>query len=155
MADFDPVSYMMGQKAAGGGGGGGSSTLSGLTDVDISNPTDGQTLVYDAESQKWENGNPTAGGGFVLLDGVYDNDAHNITLPSTALSLFTLMQTKAVFIRYTGQPYSDYTEIGIFPVLSALYVDDEGDISYRFHSSGEWASDRLAGSDAVVFSATN
>lgn len=39
----------------GGGGGGGSSTLSGLTDVDISNPTDGQTLVYNATAQKWEN----------------------------------------------------------------------------------------------------
>lgn len=57
--DFDPVSYMMGQKAAGGGGGGGSSTLAGLTDVDISNPTDGQTLIYNATSEKWENG---AGG---------------------------------------------------------------------------------------------
>lgn len=55
MADFDPVSYMMGQKAAGGGGGG-SSTLSGLTDVDISNPADGQTLVYNQTSGKWENG---------------------------------------------------------------------------------------------------
>lgn len=62
MADFDPVSYMMGQKA--GGGGGGSSTLSGLTDVDISNPTDGQTLVYNATSGKWENG---AGGGGALI----------------------------------------------------------------------------------------
>lgn len=62
--DFDPVSYMMGQKAAGGGGGG-SSSLSGLTDVDISNPTDGQTLVYNATSGKWENG--TGGGGFSLV----------------------------------------------------------------------------------------
>lgn len=61
MADFDPVSYMMGQKA--GGGGGGSTTLSGLTDVDISNPTDGQTLVYNATSGKWENG---AGGGLIV-----------------------------------------------------------------------------------------
>ena len=65
MADFDPVSYMMGQKA-GPGGGGGSSTLSGLTDVDISNPTDGQTLVYNATSGKWENG--AGGGGVYLLD---------------------------------------------------------------------------------------
>ena len=43
-----------------GGGGGSPSTLSGLTDVDISNPTDGQTLVYNSTSVKWENG---AGGG--------------------------------------------------------------------------------------------
>lgn len=45
-------------------GGGGSTTLSGLTDVDISNPTDGQTLVYNAESGKWVNG---AGGSGVLI----------------------------------------------------------------------------------------
>lgn len=43
-------------EAAQGGGGGGSSTLAGLTDVDISNPTNGQTLVYNATSGKWENG---------------------------------------------------------------------------------------------------
>ena len=42
-------------------GGGGSSTLSGLTDVDLTNPTDGQTLVYDASSSKWVNG--SGGGG--------------------------------------------------------------------------------------------
>lgn len=45
-------------------GGGGSTTLSGLTDVDISNPTDGQTLVYNAASGKWVNG---AGGGGASL----------------------------------------------------------------------------------------
>lgn len=56
---FDPVSFALGAASAKGGPGG-ASTLSGLTDVDISNPTDGQTLVYNAESGKWVNG---AGGG--------------------------------------------------------------------------------------------
>lgn len=49
-----------------GGGGGGSSTLSGLTDVDITDPTDGQILVYNATSGKWENG--AGGGGVYMLD---------------------------------------------------------------------------------------
>ena len=53
------------RNGGGGGGGGGSSTLSGLTDVDISNPTDGQTLVYNAASQKWANGE-SAGGGVLV-----------------------------------------------------------------------------------------
>ena len=43
-----------------GSGGGGSSTLAGLTDTDITSPTDGQVLKYNVTSQKWENG---AGGG--------------------------------------------------------------------------------------------
>ena len=48
---------------AGGGGGGGSSTLAGLTDVDLSNPTNGQVLKYNATTQKWENANESGGGG--------------------------------------------------------------------------------------------
>lgn len=63
MADFDPVSFALGAASAKGGPGG-ASTLSGLTDVDISNPTDGQTLVYNATSGKWENG---AGGGAMVV----------------------------------------------------------------------------------------
>jgi hypothetical protein len=34
--------------------------------VDITNPTDGQTLVFNAESGKWENG--AGGGGVYMLD---------------------------------------------------------------------------------------
>lgn len=49
------------------------STLAGLTDVDISDPTDGQTLVYNATSGKWENG---AGGrpGTLVVHDVSDGD---------------------------------------------------------------------------------
>lgn len=36
--------------------GGGASSLVGLTDVDISAPSDGQVLVYDSNSSKWKNG---------------------------------------------------------------------------------------------------
>ena len=49
------------------GGGGGSSTLAGLTDVNLSSPTDGQALVYDANSSKWVNG----AGGSSSASGVY------------------------------------------------------------------------------------
>ena len=43
-------------------GGGGSSTLSGLSDVTITSPTDGQGLIYDATNQIWVNGNVGGGG---------------------------------------------------------------------------------------------
>lgn len=42
-------------------GGGGSSTLSGLTDVDLSSPTNGQILKYNSTTQKWENANESGG----------------------------------------------------------------------------------------------
>lgn len=52
------------------------STLAGLTDVDISDPTDGQTLVYNATSGKWENGDGGGGGshGTLVLHAVSDGD---------------------------------------------------------------------------------
>lgn len=46
---------------------GGSSTLSGLTDTDITTPTNGQILKYDATSSKWIN--VTASGGGVVMTG--------------------------------------------------------------------------------------
>ena len=64
----DIVARGMASEALSGGGGGGSSTLAGLTDVDISNPTDGQTLVYNATSEKWENG---AGGGVLVVHATW------------------------------------------------------------------------------------
>lgn len=42
-------------------GGTGASDLEDLGDVNITNPTDGQALVYDATNQEWVNG--TGGGG--------------------------------------------------------------------------------------------
>lgn len=64
-------------KNGGGGGGGGSSSLSGLTDVDISNPTDGQTLVYNATSGKWENGAGGGGSSALIAQVTVDPQVHD------------------------------------------------------------------------------
>ena len=45
------------------GGGGGATALSGLSDVDLSSPSDGQVLKYNNTSQKWENADESGGGG--------------------------------------------------------------------------------------------
>lgn len=50
-------------------GGGGSSTLAGLSDVDLTSPSQGQALVYDGSN--WINGNSVGGGGaFIDFDNV-------------------------------------------------------------------------------------
>ena len=46
----------------GGGGGGGATALSGLTDVDTTGVADGNCLVYNNTSGKWEDGACGAGG---------------------------------------------------------------------------------------------
>ena len=39
------------------------SNLNALSDVDISNPTNNQVLIYNATTKKWENGTIASGGG--------------------------------------------------------------------------------------------
>lgn len=55
------TNFFLSALGQGSGGGGGGGSLAGLVDVDLSNPTNGQALVYNATSQKWEN--QTIGGG--------------------------------------------------------------------------------------------
>lgn len=47
------------------GGGGGSSSLAGLSDVNLTTPTDGQVLTYDGNNSEWVNANPSGGGDSV------------------------------------------------------------------------------------------
>lgn len=138
MADFDPVSYIMGAKAgSGGGGGGGSSTLSGLTDVDISNPTDGQTLVYNATTEKWENG---AGGGAsaYFVDCVYNEDSQTqdatITSSKTAAEIQAAVESGAlVYIRYTVPAGAASPAVNNVYLLNAMvYAANQGVTRARF-----------------------
>lgn len=46
-------------------GGGGSSSLAGLSDVNLTTPTDGQVLTYDGNNSEWVNANPSGGGDSV------------------------------------------------------------------------------------------
>jgi len=52
-----------------------SQSLSGLTDVTITTPTDGQALVYDANSGEWVNGASASSAS----DISYDNTASGLT----------------------------------------------------------------------------
>lgn len=61
-------------EVAQGGGGGGSSTLAGLTDTSISNPSNGQVLKYNSTSGKWENAAESGGG----------STAHKIIITATS-----------------------------------------------------------------------
>lgn len=77
-----------GLAAAIAGGGGGSSTLAGLTDTDISSPTNGQVLAYDSSESKWVNA--ASASGATTLEGLTDtaittpSDGQVLTYDSTA-----------------------------------------------------------------------
>lgn len=119
MADFDPVSFALGAASAKGGPGG-ASTLSGLTDVDISNPANGQTLVYNATSGKWENG---AGGGVAVVGYSFDADYGRTTCDKTAAEIYDLFDEHGSVVLSDG--------VGIRTVIAYDYDNsDPGDFLF-------------------------
>ena len=94
----------------------GSSTLSGLTDVDISNPSNGQTLVYNATSEKWENGAGGGGGGALVVRGVAVGE--DVTLDHT----YAEIVSAAPLVYYALEPAPNRTS---FMPLNAFGAVDE------------------------------
>lgn len=119
--------------SSGGGGGGGSSTLAGLTDVDIANPTDGQTLVYNATSGKWENG---AGG--VLVIHVGETGAMDKTWQEIHDAL-----AAGVVMVFTYAPFGDGEIYMAF--INAAYHDVDGYFVAAISTQGPNTSILFAG----------
>lgn len=72
-----------------GGGGGGSSTLAGLSDVDITTPTDGQVLSYDSVNQEWVNADVGDASKVELTQAQYDALEQAGTLDPTVMYFIT------------------------------------------------------------------
>lgn len=63
MSDYKNVQYKDGKLRTNNSGSGGASSLSDLTDVDLTNIADGQILKWDATNSKWVNTNESGGLG--------------------------------------------------------------------------------------------
>lgn len=122
------------------GGGGGSSSLAGLTDVDLTNPTDGQTLVYDATAGKWVNG---SGGGVTILQGV--GDGYMVTLDITFAALYALLQSSPVYIHYVDAD----EEMTLNDIILQFGVN--ADSRYFARTASNFTANGVA-TDTVVFS---
>jgi hypothetical protein len=63
--------------------GGGATKLTGLTDVSLSVPTNGQSLTYNSTTGKWTNSNSSGGGAWGSITGTITNQTDLITYLST------------------------------------------------------------------------
>lgn len=112
--------------------------LSLLLDVNINSPTDGQGLVYNSTSQKWENG--TISGGSVSFESVSSNlSAYDATLNYNGSGDITsIVYSNGVTktFNYTGEDItsivlSGSTPSGISLTKTLTYTDgDVTDIVY-------------------------
>lgn len=110
-ADPNKVYYI--KDAGGGGGGGGASALADLTDVDIdSSLADGDVLVYNATSGKWENGEGGGSGSSYKKDTLFESTTDVSTY---ALSHpYTDYDAIVVTLKYSGSTAGTYYITGYF-----------------------------------------
>ena len=163
-------------RQVGGSGGGGSivtTTLSGLSDVNISGPTNGQALIYNATALKWENlsyfsgsisGNAaTATTASYAATASYVLNAVSASFASTASFVNTLNQPVTIsgsFTVFTGsavefQVTDTGTKIGnlqtdIHSVTGSLKIS--GSITGSLLGTASYASQALSSSFATTAS---
>ena len=97
--------------AASGGG-----LLESLSDVDLSNPTNGQTLVYNSTSGKWENG---SGGGVLIVGSVDTGSA--FMLDKTWREIHDALSTNTVSV-YAGESDVSFQ----YPIFAAFHDMETG-----------------------------
>ena len=101
---------------------GGASDLVDLGDVDITTPTDGQVLTYNATSQKWENETPSGGGGVQTFVSTSDPSS---SIGSNGDLYFKVSSSDKVQFAYvkvngTWQVYSDNRVFMTWETLSNI-----------------------------------
>ena len=109
-------------EALQGGGGGGSSTFAGLTDVAISDPTDGQVPKYNATTRKWENANESGGSNVFTITRTSINPD---TYDKTATEIYNAVVAKTYsFVLVTGAVVHYGTRVAAVNAYSASICFD-------------------------------
>lgn len=111
-----------------GGGGEGSTTLSGLTDVNLTTPTGGDLLSYDGESSKWVNTAPTAPDA---EDISYNNTDSGLTATDVQSAIDELVSTDLL----KSKPLSTTTTSVGNVVLSDPDISDSNIVSVVSHTA--------------------
>ena len=114
-------------------------TLTGLDDVTITSPANGQTLIYDSATSQWKNGTIIGGGNISLNGTVYKPVNGVITLPNlkpAEPTWFSLSNGNSgnVQVRTTGRTgYYEFWDTGAeWAFLAAKGYKTPGGTSSQF-----------------------
>ena len=123
------------------GGGGGSTSLAGLMDVNINNPTNGQVLKYNSTSEKWENAAESGGGGSgsvtsitagTGLSGGTITTSGTIAISSTYQSYISHGETAYGWGNHANAGYATQEWVGLQGFVSASDVYSKSDADLKF-----------------------
>ena len=110
--------------------GSGASSLMDLLDVEVLNPTDGQTLTYDATAGKWVNSNAgsSSTGGIFVANIVFDEELQKLRLDKTAAEIVAAIEAgKVLAMSYEILSDDDIHRRGL---IFSSYIEYSNDESY-------------------------
>lgn len=84
-------------------------SIDSIMGLDISNPQDGQAIVYDAASGTWKNANAGGGGGGGVLVVTATVDDNTVTCNKTAGEMYAAAQTGLVLVQSDNGSGGFYT----------------------------------------------
>jgi hypothetical protein len=118
-------------RQVGGSGGGGSiitQTLAGLSDVNISGPTDGQALVYNTTQAKWINSS-------AISASITGNAATATSASFATTASYVLNAVSASFATSASQAQNSTTASYVLNAVSASYTTNALSSSYAITAS--------------------
>ena len=89
-----------------GEGGGGSdmsnNSLADLLDISLAEPVDGQTLVYNGETEKWENKESSGSGNVMIVNAIIDNQSETteVTVDKSFLEVLNFVKNGGFVVLY-------------------------------------------------------
>ena len=149
----------------GGGGGGGASSLAELSDVQLTSPTNGQALVYNATSGKWENQSIGGGGGggtltsiglvmptgFAVSPATLTADGSFTVTFASGYRLLTSEDETIIQYGYTAYQWGDHAQAGY---ATQSWVTSQGYATAGSPTSGTYTQVTI-NSQGIVTSGTN
>ena len=95
-----------------GGGGGGATALTDLVDVALSNPQNGQVLMYNSSTGKWYNGTVQSGGSGTVTSITAGTGLSGGTITSSGTIALSQETQTAIANGVTAYGWGDHAQAG-------------------------------------------
>ena len=134
------------------GGGSGSSSLAGLSDVNLSSPSNNQVLKYNSTSQKWENQNESGGGDSVTWTQLQASGTKiaEININGTTQDVYAPTGGGGGSVNYSTTEQVIGTWINSKPVYQKTFYSTSAMSSYVAITHGISNLDLLIRADCVI-----